>query len=119
MPYAFLDEIIWRIEVLQQPFEAQLVAVFEYEQTNPLSFEEKRAWLEKFYQRMQFAVFKWQISPPILMVDGEGTLAKTAYRHPILATACQWWNQPINEALLRTQFDENRRNNGDEEVDDN
>ncbi|MCS6267999.1 MAG: NAD(+) synthase [Vampirovibrio sp.] len=108
MPYVFLDEIIWRIEVLQQPFEDQLIAVFEYEQTHPLNYEEKRAWLEKFFQRMQFAVFKWQISPPILIVDGYGSLAKTAYRHPILATQCQWWNKKASESALRQAFEANR-----------
>ena len=109
MPYVFLDEIIWRIEVLQQAFEDQLITVFEYEQTHPLSFDEKRAWLEKFYQRMQFAVFKWQLSPPILIVDGYGSLAKTAYRHPVLATHCQWWDETVSEALLRKAFDDNRQ----------
>jgi NAD+ synthase (glutamine-hydrolysing) len=108
MPYVFLDEIIWRIEVLQQPFEDQLIAVFEYEQAHPLSYDEKRAWLEKFFQRMQFAVFKWQISPPILIVDGYGSLAKTAYRHPILATQCQWWNKQASESALRQAFEFNR-----------
>jgi NAD+ synthase (glutamine-hydrolysing) len=91
MPYTFLDEIIWRVEVLQQSFETLLLEVFEYEHQHPLTLLQKRAWLEKFYQRMQFAVFKWQVSPPILLVDGRGALAKTAYRHPILATQCQWW----------------------------
>jgi NAD+ synthetase len=109
MPYAFLDEIIWRTEVLYQAFEAQLVAVFEYEIAHSLRFEEKRAWLEKFFQRMPSAVFKWQVSPPILIVDGGGTLAKSAYRHPITATHCQWW-QPLtnNDSLLRQQFNEAR-----------
>ena len=108
MPYAFSDEIIWRIEVLKQPFEEQLIAVFEYEQTHPLSYDEKRAWLEKFFQRMQFAVFKWQISPPILIVDGYGSLAKTTYRHPVLATQCQWWNKQASESALRQAFEANR-----------
>jgi NH3-dependent NAD+ synthetase len=110
MPYAFLDEIIWRIGVLHQSFEDQLVAVFEYERNSPLTFDEKRTWLEKFYNRMQFAVFKWQISPPILIVDGYGALAKTAYRHPILATQCQWWQNSTltQEQRLREIFAANR-----------
>lgn len=106
MPYAFLDEIIWRIEVLQQPLETMLLTIFEYEHQHLLSLEQKRHWLEKFYRRMQFAVFKWQVSPPILLVDGKGALAKTAYRHPILATQCQWWNplSVVEENQLKQTF---------------
>lgn len=90
MPYAFADEVIWRLEALQQSHAHMLDTPFVYEQHHPLAPEQKRLWLDKFFHRMSRAVFKWFIAPPILIVDGHGGIAKTDYHHPIVASRIRW-----------------------------
>jgi NAD+ synthase (glutamine-hydrolysing) len=88
MPYLFADEVIWRLECLKQSFEAMLAERFVYEAVvQPLSQEQKQLWLEKFLTRMTRSVFKWWVAPPMLVVSPEGgSLAKSVYRHPLVAT---------------------------------
>ncbi|HEY9744931.1 MAG TPA: NAD(+) synthase, partial [Oculatellaceae cyanobacterium] len=90
MPYEFADEVIWRIEALRQSFEEMLKAPFQYEERYVLSPEKKAEWLQKFYNRMARAVFKWFVAPPILITEGNGSIAKTDYHHPIVAGKICW-----------------------------
>jgi NAD+ synthetase len=85
MPYAFADEIIWRIEYKHQWPLDMVNDAFAYEATHSISPKQKQAWLEKFLHRVQRAVFKWWVAPPILIVDGEGGLTHRAYQHPIVS----------------------------------
>jgi len=50
-----------------------------------LSCEQKKAWIAKFFKRMQSNAFKWHIAPPTLLMDAHGTLVKSAYHHLITA----------------------------------
>jgi NAD+ synthetase len=86
MPYEVIDELIWRIEAHGMD-ASQLQAIpWSWELKNGvLSSEQKSAWVAKFFKRMQASVFKWWVAPPILIVDGDGTLAKSAYHHVITA----------------------------------
>ncbi len=90
MPYEFADEVIWRIETLHEGFETLLAAPFEYEQKHSLTPTQKQEWLTVFFQRMSRAVFKWFVAPPILINEGNGSIAKTDYRHPITANKIHW-----------------------------
>ncbi len=97
MPYEFADEVIWRIEALRQDYTAMLEAPFQYERKVPLSREQKAAWLQKFFHRMARAVFKWFISPPILIMEGNGSIAKSDYHHPLTASRIDWQGKPAAE----------------------
>jgi NAD+ synthase/NAD+ synthase (glutamine-hydrolysing) len=90
MPYEFADEIIWRIEALRQSHDDMLAIRFQYEENYTLSPAQKADWLRKFYDRMAKAVFKWFIAPPILIVEGNGSIAKSDYHHPIVANRICW-----------------------------
>jgi NAD+ synthase (glutamine-hydrolysing) len=90
MPYEFADEVIWRIEALQQGYADMLTAPFQYEAQYSLSPEQKALWLTKFFDRMAKAVFKWFVAPPILIVEGNGSIAKSDYHHPIVANRIVW-----------------------------
>ncbi|MEB3246192.1 MAG: NAD(+) synthase [Vampirovibrionales bacterium] len=90
MPYAFADEVIWRIEALGQGLEQMLITSFTYEATHTLATETKTIWLNRFFNRMNAALFKWWVVPPILIVAGNGSITKTDYRHPITACRAQW-----------------------------
>lgn len=89
MPYEFLDEVIWRVENLQQTIEEMLEAEFLHEKHmkekgNPVSKEEKLEWLQKFFRRMSTALYKWTIMPPSPIVDAR-SINKTEYRQPIIS----------------------------------
>jgi NAD+ synthase (glutamine-hydrolysing) len=102
MPYEFADEIIWRIETLQQSKAEMMDACFYWEQSLPLSKTQKQTWLDRFYQRMAGAVFKWWVAPPMIIVEGNGSIAKSDYHHPITAGRIQWQGhslEAINHAL--------------------
>lgn len=90
MPYEFADEIIWRIEALQQSKAQMMHETFQWEQKNDLAPEQKQAWLDKFFHRMSFSVFKWWVSPPVIIVEGYGSLTKTDYHHPITSKNIDW-----------------------------
>ncbi len=90
MPYEFADEIIWRIEALQQSKTEILAASFQWEVEHSLSLEQKKIWVDRFFRRMAASVFKWWIAPPVILVEGNGSITKTDYRHPITANQIQW-----------------------------
>lgn len=82
MPYEFLDEIIWRIENLHQTKDVMLKEWFLYEQRNNITNKQKTEWIDKFYSRVQKALFKWSIMPPSPIVDAR-SINKTEYNQPI------------------------------------
>ena len=82
MPYEFLDEVIWRLENLHQCKEDMLCETFLYEAKHNLPKATKIAWLDKFFKRMQTALFKWSIMPPAPIVDAR-SINKTEYNQPI------------------------------------
>ncbi len=82
MPYEFLDEVIWRLENLQQKADDMLNEKFLYEKTHNLSISQKKIWLEKFAHRVQFAQFKWSIMPPGPIVDSH-SIVRAEYVQPI------------------------------------
>ncbi len=91
MPYEVIDEIIWRIEAHAFDSQALLQHTWSWEhQHGILETAQKEAWIQKFFQRMQASVFKWWVAPPILIVDGDGTLAKSAYHHTITANQTKY-----------------------------
>jgi NH3-dependent NAD+ synthetase len=69
MPYEFLDEVIWRIENLNQSIDNMMQSEFLYEKNNVIDEKIKRAWLEKFFRRMNSAIYKWYILPPAPIID--------------------------------------------------
>lgn len=82
MPYEFLDEIIWRIENLHQTKDSMLKEWFLYEQKNSVTNKQKSEWIDKFFKRVQTALFKWSIMPPSPIVDAR-SINKTEYNQPI------------------------------------
>ena len=82
MPYEFLDEIIWRIENLHQTKDEMLKEWFLYEQKNNITNKQKSEWIDKFYKRVQTALFKWSIMPPGPIVDAR-SINKAEYNQPI------------------------------------
>ena len=85
MPYEFLDEIIWRIENKQEDYKDLLEAEFLYEKKMDISKTKKQEWLDKFYRRMSFALFKGSIMPPYPIVDSH-SINKNDYWQPV--TSC-------------------------------
>ncbi len=57
MPYEFLDEVIWRLENLHQSKDEMLSETFLYEEKHNVDKNTKIAWLDKFFRRMQTALF--------------------------------------------------------------
>ncbi|MBR2068686.1 MAG: NAD(+) synthase [Candidatus Gastranaerophilales bacterium] len=82
MPYEFLDEVIWRIENKNQMLDDMTKEVFLYEKNHELSSEQKLVWLEKFFKRMQGALYKWHIVPPAPVIDIH-SINSIEYRQPI------------------------------------
>jgi NAD+ synthetase len=103
MPYAVADEIIWRIETLHQSPPEMLQTTFYYEQHHRVSKAQKQQWLERFYARMASAVFKWWVAPPILIVDSNGSIAKSDYQHMITACRIHWWPQSMDDIQTALQ----------------
>jgi NAD+ synthetase len=84
MPYEVIDELIWRIEAHGMDASELKRMVWSWECTHgKLEPTQKSAWVNKFFRRMQASVFKWWVAPPMLLVDADGTLAKSAY-HPVI-----------------------------------
>ena len=69
MPYEFLDEVIWRIEVKKQDLDSMLDDKFIYETKNKLDKDTKKAWLNKFYKRLSTSTFKGSLMPPGVICD--------------------------------------------------
>ena len=85
MPYEFLDEIIWRIENNHETYQEMLNSKFLYEKQNSVSKEQKVEWLDKFYNRMSKAFYKWSIMSPSVMIEPH-SINHIDYRQPI--TSC-------------------------------
>lgn len=85
MPYEFLDEIIWRIENNNENYNDLMEAEFIYEKKMNISKAQKQEWLNKFYRRMSFALFKGAIMPPSPIVDAH-SINKVDYYQPV--TSC-------------------------------
>lgn len=107
MPYEFLDEVIWHLEFQRDGYEDMLKEPFAYEQKmaaqgTPISPEQKAAWLDKFYRKMQSAVFKWHIMPPTTIVDGYG-ITSAEYRQAIVTRLAHHPQTPAEiQARLNT-----------------
>ena len=82
MPYDFLDEVIWRIEILHQTKDEILNQKFVYEKENQISKEQKKEWLDKFFCRMMSASCKGNLMPVFPLVD-EVSINKKVYKSPI------------------------------------
>ena len=103
MPYEFLDEVIWRVENLQQTISDMMTEEFLYEkhmkeQNDPVSREQKFEWLQKFFRRMSTALYKWSIMPPSPIVDAR-SINKTEYRHPIISSKINYNKTTFEEKL--------------------
>lgn len=95
MPYEFLDEIIWRIENKNESYDDFIKSTFLYEKKAEISQEQKLEWIEKFYRRMSFALYKWSIMPPSIIVESNSinghdyfqpvTSGKICYRNKTIA----------------------------------
>lgn len=105
MPYEFLDEVIWRVENLHQSIGDMLDVEFLYEKKETVSKEQKKEWLEKFFRRMSFAVYKWSILPPAPIVDAR-SINKTEYRHPIIASGINYNKTSFEDKLNTLRYSE-------------
>ncbi len=85
MPYEFMDEVIWRIENWHESYQELLTEKFIYEEKNEISKKQKQEWLEKFFKRMSFSLYKGFILPPATIIDSHSIL-KGDYYQPI--TSC-------------------------------
>lgn len=103
MPYEFLDEVIWRVENLQQTIGDMMQAEFLHEkhmkeQNQPISQEQKLEWLQKFFRRMSTALYKWFIMPPSPIVDAR-SINKSEYRQPIISSKINYHKTSFEEKL--------------------
>lgn len=103
MPYEFLDEVIWRVENLQQSIGDMLDAEFLHEKNmkelgQPISKEQKLEWLQKFFRRMSTALYKWTIMPPSPIVDAR-SINKAEYRHPIISSNINFHKTSFEQKL--------------------
>ena len=85
MPYEFLDEIIWRIENKNQNYQELLNAKFIYENKVKISLNQKQEWINKFFRKMSFALYKSYIMPPYTIIDAN-TINKILYSQPITSS---------------------------------
>lgn len=84
MPYEFLDEVIWRIENFNQSINDMMKVQFLYEKKNDVTKEVKLQWLEKFFKRLNSALYKWYIIPPGPIIDAR-SINKAEFRQPIIS----------------------------------
>lgn len=82
MPYEFMDEVIWRIENWHDSYQELMEAEFIYEKKMNISKEQKQEWLDKFFRRMSFALYKGFILPPATIIDTH-SISKADYSQPI------------------------------------
>ena len=82
MPYEFLDEVIWRIENKNESYKDLMNAEFIYEKKFNVNRQQKVEWLNKFYDRMSKALYKWSILPPSVIVESK-SINKADYIQPI------------------------------------
>ena len=97
MPYEFLDEIIWRIENSHETYQDMLNSQFIYEKQNSISKEQKIEWLDKFFNRMSKALYKWSIMPPYVMVEPH-SINHIDYTQPI--TSCRINYKGVSEDYI-------------------
>ena len=103
MPYEFLDEIIWRIENKNESYNELISTKFLYEKNHTISSAQKLEWLNKFYNRMSSALYKWSIMPPSIIVE-EYSINKSVYRQPITSSKINYKgvsDEYINESLTK------------------
>ena len=103
MPYEFLDEVIWRVENLQQSITDMLEVEFLYEihmkeQREPVSQEQKLKWLQKFFKRMSTALYKWTLMPPAPIVDAR-SVNKSEYNQPVVSSKINYKKTSFEEKL--------------------
>jgi NAD+ synthetase len=84
MPYEFLDEVIWRIENLNQSSDDMLKEEFLYEKKNKVDIETKKLWLNKFFRRLNTALYKWYIVAPSPVIDAR-SINKIEFKQPIVS----------------------------------
>lgn len=84
MPYEFLDEVIWRIENLNQSKDNMLEQEFLYEKKKKIDKETKLKWLNKFFKRLNTALYKWYIIPPGPVIDAR-SINKIEYKQPVIS----------------------------------
>lgn len=84
MPYPFLDEIIWHVENRNFGYRELVNHKFLYEKEHAISQEQKEAWIAKFFDKAQKAIFKWHIFPISIIVDSQ-TINDMEYYHPIVS----------------------------------
>lgn len=85
MPYEFLDEVIWRMENLNQSINNMMNYEFLYEKKNKIDNKTKKAWLTKFAKRMNSALYKWYIIPPGPVIDAR-SINKIEFRQAITSS---------------------------------
>lgn len=85
MPYEFLDEVIWRIENLNQTINDMIGVSFLYEKKHNITLEQKKLWLEKFFKRLNTALYKWYIIPPGPVIDAR-SINKIEFKQPIVSS---------------------------------
>ena len=98
MPYEFLDEVIWRVENLQQSMGDMIDVMFKYEQAQLVTKEQKIQWLSKFFRRMSTSHYKWAIMPPSPIVDAR-SINKAEYKHPTIASKINYNKTSFEEKL--------------------
>ena len=99
MPYEFLDEIIWRIENKNESYNDLLDIEFIYEKRCQISKKQKIEWLNKFYNRMSKALYKWSILPPSVIVEAR-SINKFDYRQPITSAGINY--RKVSEQYINT-----------------
>ena len=103
MPYEFLDEVIWRVENLQQSIGDMLEVEFLHEkhlkeQGEPLDKAVKLEWLQKFFRRMSTSLYKWTIMPSSPIVDAR-SINKAEYVQPIISAKINYHKTSFEEKL--------------------
>ena len=91
MPYEFMDEVIWRVENWHEGYKELMEAEFIYEKKMNISKEQKQEWLDKFFRRMSFALFKGVIMPPSPIVDSH-SINKVDYYQPVTSNNINYRN---------------------------
>ena len=57
---------------------------FLYEKNNNVEKNTKKMWLEKFFRRLNTAIYKWYILPPAPIVDSF-SINKAEFSQPIVS----------------------------------
>ncbi len=84
MPYEFLDEIIWRLENFSQSIDNMMEEKFLYETKHQIDEKTKLMWLNKFFKRLNRAIYKWYIAPIGPIVDSR-SINKQEFKQPVVS----------------------------------